>query len=459
MSSTGSVLLEMSDCTSNLQSPCSDPGYPYPRINGTEDDTDGVWLFSAGTSGGDCTDPTGVPAGEQTDDIINAALDYNLFYMGDNTFEVLNFTSGIPEPTGAHVDTTVGEVTEGLLNISDFGLISEGDDDTGNFDAGRGGSVQVTLVNDSSGNTMFIAPDGVVATGQLGPPGANNPSAAEDALGGYEIFIFEDAELSGMTIRLRSLTNDINITIGDRQVNPHTSSGADDTLIAIDLDSLEGFDGTFISSITITDDNNVMTSSPCPIYGDTSMEIDAILSRRSVLQEAASVGDFVWVDCNESGYYDGIQQNESGYPGVTVKLYLCNTTTPIATTTTNQSGYYNFTNLELRSYYLEFVPPSGYMWTLQDQGQDDALDSDINASTDKTACFTLTSGQIDLTRDAGLWTGPCMPIPEMSTVVLFSTGLLTLAGYLVVRSRNAGSGDRRRRSESLNDQNDIRRQE
>jgi len=424
MSSTGSVLLEMSDCTSNLQSPCSDPGYPYPRINGTEDDTDGVWLFSAGTSGGDCTDPTGVPAGEQTDDIINAALDYNLFYMGDNTFEVLNFTSGIPEPTGAHVDTTVGEVTEGLLNISDFGLISEGDDDTGNFDAGRGGSVQVTLVNDSSGNTMFIAPDGVVATGQLGPPGANNPSAAEDALGGYEIFIFEDAELSGMTIRLRSLTNDINITIGDRQVNPHTSSGADDTLIAIDLDSLEGFDGTFISSITITDDNNVMTSSPCPIYGDTSMEIDAILSRRSVLQ-----------------------------------LYLCNTTTPIATTTTNQSGYYNFTNLELRSYYLEFVPPSGYMWTLQDQGQDDALDSDINASTDKTACFTLTSGQIDLTRDAGLWTGPCMPIPEMSTVVLFSTGLLTLAGYLVVRSRNAGSGDRRRRSESLNDQNDIRRQE
>ncbi|MGH3642634.1 MAG: hypothetical protein ACRDUX_26825, partial [Mycobacterium sp.] len=108
-----------------------------------------------------------------------------------------------------------------------------------------------------------------------------NAGAAETALGGFEIFLFEDAELSGMNIRLTSPTNDITIAITDRQVNPHTASGADDTMIAIDLDALPGFDGTFIDTISVTDDGVEMSNSPCPRQGETSVELDAVVVRRS----------------------------------------------------------------------------------------------------------------------------------------------------------------------------------
>jgi len=53
------------------------------NVDGTQDDTSRVWLFSAGTT---------VPAGAQTDDIVERAIFYNILdYIGDTPAEVYDF--------------------------------------------------------------------------------------------------------------------------------------------------------------------------------------------------------------------------------------------------------------------------------------------------------------------------------------------------------------------------------
>ena len=116
-------------------------------------------------------------------------------------------------------------------------------------------------------------------------------------------------------------------------------------------------------------------------------------------KQPASIGDKVWEDLNKNGIQDS---NELGIANVTVKLYDCNDNL-ISTTITNSSGNYLFTNLEPNDYYVQFIPPAGYVFTTQDAGSDDNKDSDANINTGKTICTTLTSGENDLSWDAGLY--------------------------------------------------------
>ncbi len=55
---------------------------------------------------------------------------------------------------------------------------------------------------------------------------------------------------------------------------------------------------------------------------------------------------------------------------------------------------------------MKFILPSGYQFTLKDQGFDDFKDSDADPITGKTVCITLMSGQIDLKWDAGIYQTP-----------------------------------------------------
>lgn len=118
----------------------------------------------------------------------------------------------------------------------------------------------------------------------------------------------------------------------------------------------------------------------------------------SCLQKA-SLGDRVWKDLNKNGIQD---DGEPGLENVTVKLFDCNDNL-ISTTTTNSQGYYLFSNLTPGSYYVQFINPQGYVFTNQDSGNDDNKDSDANINTGKTICTTLTSGENDLSWDAGLY--------------------------------------------------------
>ncbi|MCB0185844.1 MAG: carboxypeptidase regulatory-like domain-containing protein, partial [Caldilineaceae bacterium] len=132
----------------------------------------------------------------------------------------------------------------------------------------------------------------------------------------------------------------------------------------------------------------------------------------------AAVGDIVFGDINPDGVTpqdigsgNGIQDDvpqEQGIPGIIVKLYASDDTL-ISTTVTAEDGTYLFDNLPPGDYYIVFVNPGIGIWTLPDVGDDDSADSDgrtpvedPDGSALRTEIFTLSSGETDLTWDAGL---------------------------------------------------------
>jgi probable HAF family extracellular repeat protein len=113
---------------------------------------------------------------------------------------------------------------------------------------------------------------------------------------------------------------------------------------------------------------------------------------------SGKIGDFVWEDLNGNGVQDA---GEPAISGVQVEL-LDGTGTVIRTTTTSSSGLYLFTELAAGNYSVRFTAPTGYVFTTRDQGGNDALDSDADPITGRTATYTLASGETNLTIDAGL---------------------------------------------------------
>ena len=110
-----------------------------------------------------------------------------------------------------------------------------------------------------------------------------------------------------------------------------------------------------------------------------------------------TIGDYAWVDKNVNGVQDA---GEPAVSGMTVRLLDSGGAT-VGTTTTNASGAYSFTAAP-GTYMVEFVLPTGQVFTTKDQGGDDTKDSDADVATGRTALFTLASGASNLTLDAGL---------------------------------------------------------
>ncbi len=115
------------------------------------------------------------------------------------------------------------------------------------------------------------------------------------------------------------------------------------------------------------------------------------------------IGDFVWHDGNGNGIQD---TGETGVNNIPVALYLNGNPTPLRTTNTNASGSYQFTDLDAGNYSVKMTLGAGYdTFTSADAGGDDAKDSDVDA-TGASATFTQDAGEIDLTRDAGMYKQP-----------------------------------------------------
>lgn len=259
-------------------------------IQGIPDNTSGVYMYSAGADESSVGACDGLPAGLPTADIIQDALNFNLLtFIGDEPEEILGFVSGGEQetPISGEVDTTQAEIVEGLTAIDDFGDIANGDDDSANFDVGTSGEFHGGFRNPYE----VIMADGVVATGLLGgATAASSASEADDNLGGMEIFIFEDSELSGFQLELYGPVNTWIINLNDFQLNPGSFSAADDILFGIDLDSLPGWDGTYIIDMRLIDDGvERATVDSCLGTGvvDQSLEIDAIAVRTSVIIPSA----------------------------------------------------------------------------------------------------------------------------------------------------------------------------
>lgn len=120
-----------------------------------------------------------------------------------------------------------------------------------------------------------------------------------------------------------------------------------------------------------------------------------------------SIGDYVWNDSNQNGIQD---TGENGIPGVTVRL-LDNNGNQLETTTTDNSGYYLFDNLPEGTYEVDFIQPTGYTPSPDNQGVDDTVDSDANPTTGLTGPIELAAGENDMTWDAGFYQSTPTPTP------------------------------------------------
>jgi uncharacterized repeat protein (TIGR01451 family) len=150
-----------------------------------------------------------------------------------------------------------------------------------------------------------------------------------------------------------------------------------------------------------------------PITGRTGIispapsEVD--LSWDAGFYRPVTLGDTIWIDVNRNGIQDG---GEPGLNGVTVRLHGAGsddafgtgddiTRQTITATSGQDDGRYLFEELPPGRYRLTFDRPAGYRFTPPNVGDDDR-DSDADPTTGETAIYTLTSGERNLSIDAGL---------------------------------------------------------
>jgi uncharacterized repeat protein (TIGR01451 family) len=126
---------------------------------------------------------------------------------------------------------------------------------------------------------------------------------------------------------------------------------------------------------------------------------------------AASLGDFVWVDANKNGVQDdgptGVNNvyvrlfspGPDGVPGTPDDVPLASAVT--SNSPANAPGWYRFPGLAPGSYFVCVTPPPTFIFTTANQGTDN-LDSDANPASGCSPVVTLVANQDDPDVDFGL---------------------------------------------------------
>jgi hypothetical protein len=117
------------------------------------------------------------------------------------------------------------------------------------------------------------------------------------------------------------------------------------------------------------------------------------------VQTYGSLGDYVWFDTDKDGIQDLIEQ---GVPDITV--ILSKETSPgvftqVATKTTDANGKYLFDLLASGNYKVTFQVPTDKLLTLQDQGSDDAKDSDADPTTGMSQVVAINANGVGIAKD------------------------------------------------------------
>jgi hypothetical protein len=112
----------------------------------------------------------------------------------------------------------------------------------------------------------------------------------------------------------------------------------------------------------------------------------------------ATLKGYVWDDRDLDGLQDA---GETGIRNVTVRLYDKDKNL-VKTVKTQATGRYELVDITPGDYYVEIVAPTGYVIGPKNQGQDEAVDSDVDPATGETTLTTLVAGENLLNWDAGL---------------------------------------------------------
>ena len=214
---------------------------------------------------------------------------------------------------------------------------------------------------------------------------------------------------------------------GDGQRAYYTANGVHDCLVIHDFnaseDSLQLHGSPEDYTFEITDGVNVVISYQGDMIVllkhyqiDNDVEFDLnnpdmikyVEGEDFICHNKGALGDKVWYDLNRDGIQDA---GEAGVEGVTVTLtgggadgIIGTADDTTHTTTTDAEGNYRFDDLTPGvEYQVNFSDlPQDYVFTTQNAGSDDALDSDADVNTGSTDIITLAPGEYNNTVDAGI---------------------------------------------------------
>jgi hypothetical protein len=214
---------------------------------------------------------------------------------------------------------------------------------------------------------------------------ADTPTGPEIPVGGDAIFTYIVKNTGAIEL------SDVKVT--DDRISTLTFIGGD-TDGDGKLDPNEVWKYTATEDVTTTGQHVNIATATGQVAGLTVTDSDA--AYYTTAAGKAKIGDRVWCDKDMDGVQDA---GESGIAGVTVKL-KDEGGTVLQTTKTDASGLYSF-DVAAGTYSVFFDRPTGYAFTGQDKGGNDALDSDA-FSSGGTATLTVAGGEQKLTIDAGL---------------------------------------------------------
>ncbi len=207
--------------------------------------------------------------------------------------------------------------------------------------------------------------------------------------------------LNGVTIRLKNSSGAVIATTvtatNAGKSGYYQFTGVCSGSFKVDVDQTTvpaGFVATTANAPGSTSNNNSNTD-PSTVTLASGSSVVTNVDFGFVAPCTGKIGDFVWEDSNKNGKQDA---GEPGINGVTINLRDPNNNVLLATTTTNSSGFYQFTGLCADRYKVEVVTPSGYTRTSKNaSGVSDALDSDgspvsVTLSTASSVINTIDFG-------------------------------------------------------------------
>ena len=168
-------------------------------------------------------------------------------------------------------------------------------------------------------------------------------------------------------------------------------------------------------TVTPTPDPQPLTPSPTPTPTPTpTQRIELTPSATptaspTLMPGKASIGDYVWNDLNRNGLQE---EGEPGLANVRMQLYARNASgslTPLGDTFTNGNGLYRFFNLTPgEQYRVRVYRPDGYLFTTQNAGSDDLIDSDVgfagsNSSYEWSWFVILSADEQETDLDVGFY--------------------------------------------------------
>ncbi|MEB6837324.1 SdrD B-like domain-containing protein, partial [Staphylococcus simulans] len=324
--------------------------------------------------------------------------------QNSNEVGIEGVTVTLTKPDGTTETTVTG--ADGKYEFT--GL--ENGEYTVNFSTPAG--YEATLVNqgdltalDSNGTTTTVvinnADDYTIDSGFFKPVVEPEPVPATYNLGDY---VWEDSNkdgiqnsnevgIEGVTVTLTKPDGSTVTTVTDAN-GKYEFTGPENGDYTVDFTAPEGYEATLVN---VGDDalDSDGASTTVTINNADNYTIDSgffkPVEEPTPVPATYTVGDKVWEDTNK----DGIQNsNEPGIPGVEVTLTKPDGST--VTTTTDNNGNYEFTDLPNGDYTITFETPEGYEPTTPNVGNPE-LDSNGTTTT-----VTVNNGD-DKTIDSGFY--------------------------------------------------------